>query len=158
MQLFRSHLLSSAEKHSINFTPWEYALDSADPRAKNKVWSQIKCSSQAADAFWAIARNDFAWAKSQTSDPGFKLTAKDLLESYSFTASTTYELMELVEVFRPLHPDAGGLALAMDSGMFSGSESEVLQQRLDILHQLSASDGLCQILWTGKPVVFGCGG
>ena len=139
-QLFRSHLLSSAEKHSINFTPWEYALDSADPRAKNKVWSQIKCSSQAADAFWAIARNDFAWAKSQTSDPGFKLTAKDLLESYSFTASTTYELMELVEVFRPLHPDAGGLALAMDSGMVSGSESEVLQQRLDILHQLSASD------------------
>ena len=40
---------------------------------------------------------------------------------------------------RPLRPDPFELLVAMESGLFTGPESEVLRQRLDTMQSLSAN-------------------
>lgn len=139
-QLFSFHLNASPQNYVIDLRPWAYAMDSATPELRSQVWCHIANAPNACDAFWAVAGDDIAWAKSEISAPHFDLTASNLLRAYELTSDLSYDLVDLAEVMRPLRPDPFELVGSIESGVFTGPESEVLKQRLHTLHRLSASE------------------
>lgn len=138
--LFRASLSTSSDNDIIDFEPWSYAMESSTAEVKSQIWRHVDSTPQAPDAFWAVAGNDLSWAKSEISSPNFNQTANDLLQAYGRTIDLSYDLVDLAEVLRPLHPDIGELVYTIDFGMFTGPESKVLEKRLEMLRGLSESE------------------
>lgn len=138
--LFAAHLSTSPEGCIINFEPWSYAMESSTAEAKSQIWRRVDSTPQAPNAFWAVAGNDADWAKSEISAPHFNQTASDLLQAYGLTIDPSYDIVDLAEALRPLHPDIGELVYLMEVGMYTGPESRVLEKRLELLHDLSEND------------------
>ena len=138
--LFRASLGSISENEIINFEPWSYALEASTAEVKSQIWRQVESTPQAPDAFWTVAGNDISWAKSEISSSNFNQTANGLLHAYGRTIDLTYDLVDLAEALRPLHPDIDELVYTMDFGMFTGPESQVLEKRLEMLRGLSESE------------------
>lgn len=139
IQLFRFHLHASPPNYIVRLEPWSYAMNSAKPEVKSQVWGHIADAPQACDAFWAVANDDIDWVKSEVSAPNFGLTASNLLRAYALSVHGSYALSDLAEALRPLQPDPFELLGSVESGVFTGPESAVLQKRLQELQKLSTS-------------------
>ena len=138
-QLFKLHLDAAPQNYVSDLRPWAAAMDSAASEVRSKVWCRIANAPNACDAFWAVAGDDIAWVKTEVSTSNFGLTASKLLKAYALTIDQPYDLVDLAEALRPLRPDPFELLVAMESGLFTGPESEVLRQRLDTMQSLSAT-------------------